>query len=87
MDLADIESRLRAVQLIMQMEHVFVVLERGPLHNALVSAIVAEDAAESERSVRFAFDADESKAIFEATAEVLKIRYNRLKQELEASLG
>ena len=82
--LVDIEAKLRKVQVLRAMEHAFLLLEGGPKHNALVSAIVAEDAAESERSVRFTFDAVESKAIFEAAAAALKKRFETIKAELGA---
>ena len=84
MSMDDIEAKLKKVQLVRQMEHAFVLLEGGPKHNALVSGILAEDAAESERSVRFAFDATESAAIFKAAEEALKVRHEALKAELEA---
>lgn len=84
MNMDDIETKLKKVKLIKDMELVFDLLERGPKHDALVSAIVAEDAAESERSVRFAFSVDESKAIFKAAEDAIRVRYKALKAELTA---
>lgn len=84
MSLEDIEAKLRKLHVIKQIEHAFVLLEGGPKHNALVSAIRAEDAAEAERSIVFAFNAEESKAIFEAARTALQVRYETLKAELEA---
>ena len=82
--LADIEAKLKKVQVLRAMEHAFILLEGGPRHDAWVTLIKAEDAAEAERSVPFTFDAYESKMIFEAAAAALKKRFETIKAELGA---
>lgn len=78
----DIEKKLLKAKLLKDMEHTFDMLKRGPATKALVSAIVAEDAAESERSIRFSFDEAESAAIFKAAETALQARYKALRAEL-----
>lgn len=82
--LDDIEAKLAKVKVVREIEHVFDLCKRGPAHQARISAIVAEDDAEAERSVRFAFSPEESAAIFQAAEAALRKRYAALKAELGA---
>lgn len=82
--LDDIEAKLAKVKMAREIEHMFDLCKRGPAHHARISAIVAEDDAEAERSVRFSFSAEESATIFHAAEAVLRKRYTALKAELGA---
>lgn len=48
--------------------------ERSVINKASISAIVAEDAAQSERSVRVQFTPEESASIFAIAKQVLQAR-------------
>jgi hypothetical protein len=56
---------------------------RGASHGAKISAIVAEDDAEAERSVRIAFTPQESAMVFGAAGTALAARLDRLKVEID----
>lgn len=83
-DMDDVEAKLLKVKAIKDIDHALDLLVRGPVNNALISAIVAEDAAESERSVRILFTAEESAAIFKAAETALRARSEALKAEVSA---
>lgn len=83
MDLNDIEAKLNKIKEIKEVEHALAVLESGVKNGALIHTIGAEDAAEAERSLKFSFNADETKAIFAAAAMALMARHN----ELETAVG
>jgi hypothetical protein len=83
-DMDAIEAKLRKVQEAKAIEAAVDLAERAIKHEAKVRALVAEDAAESERSVWLAFTVEESAALFRAAIEALKPRLAGIKAEAGA---
>lgn len=58
-------------------------IARGIAHDAVIRALIAEDAAESERSVHLQFTSQESAMIFEVAAIAVEARLAIVRKRLE----
>lgn len=83
MNLDDIEARLKLAKEAREVERAIDLCERGARHNARISSLKAEDAAEAERSIELLFTAEESIAIFNCAAAALTARRTFLMTQLQ----
>jgi hypothetical protein len=81
MSIDDIEAKLRLAKEYREVELAVELCRRGAFHGARISAILAEDDAEAERSVRLAFTPQESAAVFRAAGAALAQRLDKLKAD------
>lgn len=84
MSLSDAKAKLLKIAEAEDVERAIDLCQRGTKHEAVISKIVAEDAAESERSVEIAFTPNEGTQIFTFIESLLVKRLAALKEELGA---
>lgn len=84
MSIGDIKAKLMKAQEAENIERAIDLAQRAIKHDAVISRVVAEDAAESERSVVLVFTVEESASIMKAAIAALEPRLEALKAELGA---
>lgn len=84
MSIAKLESAAKLAAEYRALEAAIDHLERALAHDAVIRSIVAEDAAEAERSIHLVFTVDESRAVFQAAHDAVKKRFDAVKEQVEA---
>lgn len=80
--LEDIQAKLKKAEELKLVEFAVHLSESAIRHQAKISKIVAEDAAEAERSVILSFTVEESAIIMQAVGTALMQRLESLRTEL-----
>lgn len=81
----DIETKLKAIKEIREVEHAVAVCQAGQTNEATIRSLRAEDTAEGERSVNMLFTREESVALFALAEKMLGERVIALKSKIGAA--
>jgi hypothetical protein len=85
MDIEQVEKLAAAAAEFRAIEFMLLRVAGALAHDAAISNLTAEDAAEAERSIPFAFTIEESAEVFAAAAKAVKPRFERVKAAVAAA--